>query len=269
MKYGNQKRNLGLCTVVLGALYVPVSASGQHLDDGHVHLHFSHPIFTESITPDKKVRFDFGREWEADGTASELEVEAEYAFHPAFSIEVVGPYAFVSPDTGPGENGFGNVELALKFANFAFEGRGLLLGYGLEVGMPTGDEAKGIGNGHIWELEPFLSIGVITGNLELVNLTRFGIPTNQDPGEEVETEIHYDFSALYHFNTRVQGLLELNGAAGLSGDEAGQGIVSISPGIKFAPLAASSLFVGVGGSFPLGDEELDARLKLAFFYHFD
>ena len=274
MKFGNKKgklgRNLGLCVVVLGALYLPVSASGQGgpLEDGHDHgRHFSHPIFTESVSPDTKVRLDFGREWEADGTASELQVEAEYMFHPAFSIEIVGPYAFVTPDVGPNESDFGTVDLAFKFANFAFAERGLLLGYGLELGMPTGDEAKGIGSGHLWEIEPFLSIGIATGNLELVNITRFGIPTNQDAGEEVETELHYDFAALYHFNARVQGVLELNGAAGLSGDQAGQGIVSISPGIKFAPLAVRSLFVGVGGSFPLGDEELDARLKLAFFYH--
>lgn len=60
----------------------------------------------------------------------------------------------------------------------------------------------------------------------------------------------------------------MNGTAGLSGDEAGQGIVGISPGIKFAPVSSSPLFVGVGGSFPLGDEELDARLKLPLFYHF-
>lgn len=269
----NLGRNLGICAVVLGTLCVPMSAWGQEEqeDDGHSHgLHFAHPLFTESITPDTKVRFDSSREWEAEGTASELELEAEYGFHPAFSIEVVAPYHFVNPDAGPNESGFGNLELALKFANFAFENTGLLLGYGLEVGMPTGDDAKGIGSGHIWELEPFLGIGLMTGNWELVNRTRFGIPINQDPGEEVETELHYDFSALYHFSARVQGLLELNGLVGLSGDEAGQGIVSLSPGIKVAPFAGHPLFfVGLGGSFPLGEEELDARLKLAFFYHFE
>ena len=266
------RRNLGLWAAVLGALYLPVSASGQeeHIDDGHSHgLHFAHPLFSESITPDTKVRFDSGREWEAEGTASELELEAEYGFHPAFSIEVVAPYHFVRPDAGPNESGFGNVELALKFANFAFEDKGLLLGYGLEVGMPTGDDATGIGSGHIWEIEPFLGIGFMTGNWELVNRTRFGIPINQDPGEEVETELHYDFSALYHLSPRLQGLLELNGLVGLSGDEAGEGIVALSPGIKVAPFAGRPLFfVGLGGSFPLGEEELDARLKLAFFYHF-
>ena len=271
MKYRNRNRTLGMCAVVLGALCLPASVAGQedHADDGHEHgLHFSHPIFTESLSPDTKVRFDFGREWKADGTASQLEVEVEYMFHPAFSIEIVGPYVFVRPDLEPNESDFGTVDLAFKFANFAFEERGLLLGYGLELGLPTGDDDKGIGEGHLWEIEPFVGIGLVSGDFELVSLTRFGIPTNQEVGEEVETEIHYDFSALYHFSTRVQGLLELNGEAGLSGDAAGEGIISVSPGIKVAPLAESPLFVGLGASFPLGDEELDARLKLALFYHF-
>ena len=277
MEYSNQKRNLGrnlgMCAVVLGSLYVPVSAVGQeeHEDDGHSHgLHFAHPLFSESITPDTKVRFDAGQEWEAEGTASELEVEAEYAFHAAFSIEFGAPYHFVKPDLEPDESGFGNLEVVLKFASFAFEDKGLLMGYGLGVGMPTGNDATGIGSGHIWEIEPFLGIGFMTGNWELVNRTRFGIPVNQDAGEEVETELHYDFSALYHFSPRLQGLLELNGLVGLSGAEAREGIVGLSPGIKVAPFAGHPLFfVGLGGSFPLGEEELDARLKLAFFYHFE
>ncbi len=67
---------------------------------------------------------------------------------------------------------------------------------------------------------------------------------------------------------RVQGLLEPNGEVGLSGDEAGEGIVLLSPGIRVAPFARHPLFVGLGGSFPLGEEELNARLKLAFFYPF-
>ena len=44
--------------------------------------------------------------------------------------------------------------------------------------------------------------------------------------------------------------------------------VSLSPGIKVAPFNNDALFVGVAGSFPLGDEELSARLKASLFYHF-
>ncbi len=67
---------------------------------------------------------------------------------------------------------------------------------------------------------------------------------------------------------RLQGLLELNGQLGVSGEEAGQGFVSLSPGIKVVPFPVRSLFLGLGGSFPVSNEELDARARFALFYHF-
>ena len=265
----NCVKNCGPWPLVALLVCLPGQLRGQNNDIDHEHdLHFTHPIFTESVSPDRKVRLDFGREWEDEGTGSELEVEVEYPFHRSFSVEVGVPYGFSSPDEGSSESNLGSAEVALKFANFAFENSGVLLGYGLEVGIPTGDSSKGIGDGHIWELEPFLNIGVKTGNVELVAWSRFGIPTNQRDDEEIETEIAYDFSMLYHFSPRVQGLVELNGHGGLSGEEVGEGIISLSPGIKLAPFAERSLFVGVGGSFPLGEQELKAQVKLALFYHF-
>ena len=241
----------------------------SHAAAGHVPgLHFSHPLFTESVSPDTKVRLDFAGVWEPDGTEREIEVEAEYAFHRSVSVEVVAPYVFLHPDVGPTSSGAGNVEIALKFGNYAFEERGLLLGYGVEVGLPTGDADAGIGTNHIWEFEPFLNVGVAVGDFELVAWGRFGIPTNQDAGEEVETDFSYDFSALYHVSDRLQVLLELNGIIGLSGEEAGEGVLAVSPGAKVAPLPGSPLFIGVGVSVPINDEELDARLKVALFWHF-
>lgn len=162
----------------------------------------------------------------------------------------------------------GNITVALKFANFAFEEYGLLLGYGAELGLPTGESAKGIGSDHIWEFEPFLNLGWTRDRIDLVGWARFGIPINQDAGEETETELHYDVSGLYRVSARVQALVEVNGQTGLSGPEAGTGVVSLSPGLKVAPLEGRPLFVGVAGSFPIDDEELEARLRVSLFYHF-
>ena len=256
-------RGLCACAMVAVSLSIPGVARAQ------TDLHFTHPIFTESVSPDSKLRADFAQEWEEEGTAKEVELEGEYTFHHDFSIEVAAPFVFLSPDVGSSESGLGNLEVSFKFANLGFAERGVLLGYGLEFGLPTGDSNKGIGSGNIWEIEPFFNFGVLTGNWEIVGWTRFGIPTNQNMSQEVETEFHYDLSTLYHFSTRFQGLLELNGGTGLSGDEAGEGMVSLSPGIKVAPFSGNNaLFVGVGGRFPLGDEELDAELRAAVFYHF-
>jgi hypothetical protein len=266
MWYDQTQKFCGCATVAV-FLSIPGLARAQEAEEHD--LHFTHPIFTESVSPDSKVRVDFAREWEEEGNANEIELEAEYGIHHDFSIEVEAPFVFLSPDVGSSESGLGNLEVAFKFANLTFVERGLLLGYGLAFGLPTGDEAGGIGSDHIWEIEPFFNFGVISGNWEIVGWTRFGIPTNQDVGEEVETEFHYDFSTLYHFSPRLQGLVELNGGTGLSGDEAGQGIVTLSPGIKVAPFSGNTdLFIGLGGGFPLGDEELNAHLRAAVFYHF-
>ena len=45
-------------------------------------------------------------------------------------------------------------------------------------------------------------------------------------------------------------------------------MVAVSPGAKVAPLPESPLFIGIGVSVPINDEELDARLKVSLFWHF-
>jgi len=236
--------------------------------DDHGGLHFSHPIFTESVSPDTKIRVDFANAFATDATESEIEVEGEYALHRGFSIEVTAPYAIVNPDVGSTESDLGNVEVALKFANFNFEEQGVLLGYGVEFGLPTGSASSGIGSDHIWEISPYLNIGYQRGRVELVGWSIFQIPTHQNPTEEVETEFRYDFSGLVHVTDRFEGLLELNGLVGLSGADAGNGILSIAPGFKVAPLPTEKLFIGLGVSIPFSSDELDAQVRSSVFWHF-
>lgn len=102
--------------------------------DHHAGLHFAHPMIAESVTPDTKVRvdhrfFDFTEEDEHSGL-----FEAEYAFHRSVSLEVGFPFSYSASEPG-------NLEAILKFANFAFEDAGVLLGYGTGLVAPTaGDE---------------------------------------------------------------------------------------------------------------------------------
>lgn len=258
----------------LVALAAPalLAAQQQHSHEQeaghHEGLHFSHPLVTESVSPDTKIRLNAGRAWEAEGAETEIEVEGEYAFHRSFSIEFGAPYAVVAPEGGTSVSGLGNLEVMFKFANYAFEPRGLLLGYGVELSVPTGDATKGIGSDHLWEVEPFLNIGYKRGRIELVGFSIFGIPFNQDPAEEIETELVYNVSGLVHASSRLQALVEVNGQAILSGGEAGKSIVLLSPGVKIAPMSGLPLFVGIGASVPLTDEELDVAARVSVFYHF-
>ncbi len=264
-----------ICTLAIGAtLGLPSEAGAQeshsHQEEAahHTGLHFSHPLLTESVSPDTKIRINLGAAWSDGEREQEIELEGEYAFHRSFSIEFGAPIVFVQPDGASSVSGIGNFEVALKFANYAFEDHGVLLGYGVEFGVPTGDATDGIGSDHLWEVEPFLNIGYKHDHFELVAFSIFGIPFNQNAGEDVETELAYNFSGLVHVAPRVQALVELTGQTVMSGDEAGQTVLLLSPGIKVAPFARSPLFLGFGVSVPLTTEELDASARFSLFHHF-
>ena len=210
-----------------------------------------------------------GSEDDVGFTQSTVRLEAEYAIHPSFSVEIDVPFTTLNPDIAASESNLGDIELGLNFANFAFEQYGLLLGYGVEAGLPTGDDAKGIGSDNIIELEPFFNIALKRRELELVAFGKFGIPFNQGEGQEVETELAYNFSALYHFGPRVQGLLELDGETVLSGDESGASVLNLSPGVKVRPLQIRNLIIGASAGIPVTDlEEFDVRGIVSAFWHF-
>lgn len=241
--------------------------------EGHSHtgpLHFSHPLIAESPSPDTKIRFD-GFTFDGDEDSDRLRLEVEYAFHPSFSIEVDVPWTSLDDDEGGSTSGLDNIGLGLKFANFAFADKGLLLSYGIEFGLPTGDDAKGIGSDNVFEIEPFLALGYLRGRFELVSFFEFGIPTHQkeEEGQEVETEMGVNLSLLYHASRRFQVLVELDGETVLSGDEEGESVVNVTPGFKVRPVADSSLWLGLGLSTPVsGDGEFDTRVVGSLFYHF-
>ncbi|MCH7909021.1 MAG: transporter [Candidatus Hydrogenedentes bacterium] len=263
---------------ILGAVFI-VSAGAAHahgLDhsshDRGERLHFSHPLITESPSPDTKVRLDyFFRDIDEpgeEGQDSTIRLEVEYAFTREFSVELNIPYVFTHPDGGPSENDLDNIEIALKFANFAFEDKGLLLGYGIEFGLPTGDGPKGIGSNHEFEFEPFFNVGYKLNDLEIVSFVSFGIPINQN-GEEVETELGYNLSLLYPVNPRFAALLELDLETVLSGDKDGTTVVNLTPGVKVSPFSDKAMAFGVGVSFPISDtEEFNTQVVASVFYHF-
>ncbi len=65
---------------------------GSHEEQG---LHFSHPLISESPSPDTKVRFDYIYEntaGEEKGKQNSLRFEGEYAFSRSLSAEIDVPY---------------------------------------------------------------------------------------------------------------------------------------------------------------------------------
>lgn len=265
-----------LCAV-LAVIFAPLDARAQHdhddddHDDDHHHapVHFSHPLFTESPSPDTKLRLDFIRGVLAhDVSENTFRVEGEYAFSRNVSLEANVPLTSRSI-SGDRTTAVGSGEIALKLASFAAAAHGVLLGGGVGFGVPTGNDEKGIGSDHLVEIEPYIDAGWMRGALELVSFASYSTTTRRTPGDEKEESLALAASALYHLNPRFESLVELETRRALSGEESGNQIVNAGFGVKYHVARVRALVVGVGGRIPLtSNREFQSEMILSALYHF-
>jgi len=258
-----------LSTLVLAAAGV-AAADHAHAHASDASLHFNHPIVTESPSPDTKLATYLRHADGDEGSESELEVEAEYAFSHVLSIAISAEWASIDPEEGSGASGLAALEIAVKLANVAFAKQGILVTSGLEVGLPVGDDDDGLGSDHLTTIAPFAAIGWKHGAAETVAFFTLEAPINQDQGagEEAETELEFDLSYLHHLDSRCALLLELNGSTVLSGDGDGTTEIDLSPGVKWKALPEHGLDIAFALSFPLHDDpEHDWQAQLAAFWH--
>ena len=264
-------KNCLVTVLVLAVLTLPTILRADS-DHQNVPLHFSHPLFNESPSPDTKIRIDYiygnatGEEKFKTHTAR---LEAEYAIRPWISVETNIPYQFRNPNGARNKHNLGTIEVAVKLATFALSDHGVLLGGGIEFGLPTGNDSKEIGSSHVVEVEPYLDFGFKRDKLEVVGSLSSGIPVNENGHDEADVELGWNMSVLYHLGLRIQGLLEFDGERVFGGEESGTYVVNIAPGIKITPTDNQSLTIGVGASLPISDnQDAHQRLILSVFYHF-
>ena len=155
------------CILVL-VLAVPAAVraddhdhAGDH-EAGQATLHFAHPLISESPSPDTKVRADYAlakETAEEDALIHQVTLEGEYAPVRWMSFEIDVPYTVADRDDEPNRHNLDNLEVAIKLANFSLEDEGILLGGGLELGLPTGNSSNDIGSDRLVVIEPFLDMG--------------------------------------------------------------------------------------------------------------
>lgn len=269
------QRALGTLFVYATLMLAPSTARAQHdhdeHDDDHHHapVHFSHPLFTESPSPDTKLRFDYLRAPLAhDVSDNTFRVEAEYAFTRSVSIEANLPFTSRSAN-GIHSSAVGSGEIALKLASFAAAEHGILLGGGIGFGVPTGNDQKGIGSDHLVEVEPYVDFGYMRKQMELVSFASFSTNTRRDAGEENEKEVAVAASLLYHLDPRLESLVEVEARRSLYSDAEDEQIVNAGVGIKYHVNRIRALVVGIGGRIPLTTErEFQSEIIVSALYHF-
>jgi hypothetical protein len=262
-------KQMRLLSILFITAILATTVQAQHHHDEE--LHFSHPLITESPSPDTKVRFDyFYRRHRADRTSEHSpRVEFEYAFRPTFSVEVNMPYRFRNVDTEPRIGHTDGMDVALKFANPVFKDQHVLLVYGVEFGLPTGSDSKGIGSSHIFEIAPFFGAGLKREKVEVVAFSSVHVPTHKRVGDEDATTLGYQLSLLFKPAPSIEPMIELDGQTGLGSLVRGNTVVNISPGVKFRPPHSEHWQVGAGIGFPVtGRKEFDMRVVVSAFYHF-
>jgi hypothetical protein len=269
--------------VIVAALLTFVAATGsgrealasEEGEGGETHhgLEFYHPLVSNTPLPENYVRFTYdyanepGHHHEPGADRHFLAVNLEYALLRSFSLELQVPYTFLNPDEGSSTNHLDNIELISKYANFAFADRGLLLGGGLTLVFPSGDEDKGIGSSHIWVIEPFLDFGWKLNRFELVGFVDFGFPVNEGSEDEADLELGWNLSFTYLITDRFHYLLEFEGEHDFGGPE-DFNVVNISPGIKYQVLKRK-LSLGVSVRLPLTqDKEFYVSPRFSVFYNF-
>lgn len=248
----------------------------EHADAGtrQKTLHFVHPLVTGSPSPDTKWRVDYQfRDIDNHEQVSHehtLRLEAEYALTRSVSVEIDVPYVIVDRTNGPDEDHFGDVEIGLKLASFVYEQHGVVVGGGLELGLPTGDDGRDIGSDRVLTIEPFIDMGCRHEDTEIVAVLAFGIPTNEptDEKDEVDLELELSLSFLVHLTPRIAGLFEIDASWVVSGHD-NETVVNLTPGIIIRPGESADYQVGVGVSFPVSnDDEFDTQLLISLLGHF-
>ncbi len=238
-------------------------------DDHDGPLHFAHPIFTESPSPDTKLRLDYlFRQVTADVREHSMRVEAEYAFSPSISLEANIPITS-RRQSGTTANAVGSGEIALKLASYAKAAQGLLFGGGIAVGVPTGSDRKAIGSGHIVEIEPYVDMGYKKGEAEFVSFLAFSTTTHRQAGELREDDISFAASGLYHLAERVESLIEFQTARAVAGDEEGRQTATIGAGLKYHVGRVHHLVFGIGGRIPITHErDSEHEVLVSALWHF-
>lgn len=267
----------GLVLALFAALCVGPSRlaaeEGGESESGRESAEFAlmEPLITENPLPETRLRFDYALKKETheeDALEHIMRLDAEFSPARWVSFEVQLPYVVADRDEEANRHNLADLKVIGKFASFVLEDEGVLLGGGLDLSLPTGNSQNDIGSDRLVMIEPFVNAAFSTEVFETIGALRVGIPANEN-SRDPDWTIGWNVALLAHLSPMFAALLELDGERGFGGEEDGETIANITPGLRWNPSDDPSLWFGTGVSVPLtNDEEFDFRWVLSAFYEF-
>ena len=240
-------------------------APSGHPDEPHSHRglgpHFIDAFFTENAYLERKIRPDFSF---ASGEALDrytVQVEVEWALLRNVAAIVHAPVHRLVPAVGRSETGLGDVSIGLKVAPIN-DRRRFILALGSDLALPTGDEDRGLGEGHA-SAAPFALAWVPFGSerrwlLQLGSHVELPLASGHEKHAELGAALSWTSSL--GLTPIVEGLV----TAPLEG---GRPSWAVAPEFRWE--VAEGWELGAAVRVPVGGpREEDYRLAAGFIHHF-
>jgi hypothetical protein len=138
-------RSLGglAIAIALGSTALVPRAHAQDVEQPVIELF--DPLVTRNPTPERELEVNVQYEKSDEGEEVEAEVELSWRFGQRFEASLAMPFLFFMPREGSDENGFGDITLGGKVLVFQSIEQPALVTVGVELGLPTGSESRGLG----------------------------------------------------------------------------------------------------------------------------
>jgi hypothetical protein len=241
-----------LCgSLALIVLVCTAVAEAHHLSGHGGGTTLFNPFSTLSRPPRTFVGYTFAFD-SLDGDLGEVytnQISGEYAFHRRFSAGLRLPIVSIRRSRLVAQDGLGDLALTAKF--LAGEWEKLFLSVGTDVTLPTGSEAKGLGEGAVMA-SPFVTLSKEFPFLDLFGTlgSTVGFSHNPRPSLDFATGVNVP---LLKKNPQLEAFLALQGSTTFSSDvlTSGSTKIYLKPGITVSPI--ENLRFSLGGKFSVVD----------------
>jgi hypothetical protein len=185
------------------ALIVPL-ARAQDVEEPDVQVF--DPLVTRNPKPERELEIHFSYEKRRDGREVETAVELSWRFGRPFSISLEVPFVYLSPHDGSDVAGIGDIALDARFRVFQSVEHSALVSVGVELGLPTGSEHRGLGGSTA--ATPYVAAGIGLGPIDLIGEVNYSWTV--DGADSGTQTLRVNLAAAYTDWRRVTPLLELN-----------------------------------------------------------
>jgi len=238
----------------------------DHGTDVHSHRgpgpHFIDAFFVENAYFERKIRPDLMFAGGDAGDIMTAQVEVEWALRPSFGLIVHAPFHAIAPTGGSNESGIGDIAIGSKIG-LVNDRRRLIVSTGADFIAPTGDEARGLGEGH-WAAAPFLLAWVPFGPERrwlLQGALHADLPLEGSEHGHAETGVALSWTSPLGVTPMLEGIVEIPLD---SGEETG---TAVAPGFRWEFAegweAGASLRLRVSGP-----REETRRFAVGLIHHF-